>query len=152
MSRRQCGSSWPSPITLLYHPSFLVGLQGYILYQRRTVVYIVSSWSSCLCSSMWRGPQEYVPYEFVPTSSTVSRMSGSSNLDSFRDRWLVVVQLVLCWVLPPELVQHSCIAAIKLCQKKKNLKKKDNTHKKIKTTQIWTHKKRDSLTSWHKVT
>ena len=35
----------------------------------------------------WRGPQEYVAYEFVLTSLSVSRMSGSSNLDSFRDRW-----------------------------------------------------------------
>ena len=40
-----------------------------------------------LCSSMWRGPQDYVTYEFVPTSPAVSRMSGSSNLDSFRDGW-----------------------------------------------------------------
>ena len=31
------------------------------------------------CSSMWRGPQEYVTYEFVPTSPKVPRMSGSSN-------------------------------------------------------------------------
>ena len=30
-------------------------------------------------------PQEYVTYEFVPTSLAVSLMSGSSNLDSFRD-------------------------------------------------------------------
>ena len=30
------------------------------------LLYIGSSWSSCLCSSMWRGPQEYVGYEFGP--------------------------------------------------------------------------------------
>ena len=36
---------------------------------------------------MWRGPQEYIAYEFVPTSSAMSRMSGSSNFDSFRDGW-----------------------------------------------------------------
>ena len=51
------------------------------------LLYIDSSWSSCLYSSMWRGPQEYVAYEFVLTSPAVSRMSGSSNLDSFRDGW-----------------------------------------------------------------
>ena len=51
------------------------------------LLYVGSSWSSCLCSSMWRGPQEYIAYEFVPTSPVVSRMSGSSNLDSFRDGW-----------------------------------------------------------------
>ena len=31
-----------------------------------------SRWSSCFCSSMWRGPQEYVTYELVPTSPAVS--------------------------------------------------------------------------------
>ena len=49
--------------------------------------YIGSSWSSCLCSSMWRGLWEFVAYEFVLTSLAVSGMSGSYNLDSFRDRW-----------------------------------------------------------------
>ena len=43
------------------------------------------SWSSNLCSSMCGGPQDYITYEFVPTSPAVSRMSGLSNLDSFRD-------------------------------------------------------------------
>ena len=40
---------------------------------------------------MWGGPQEYVPYEFVPTSPVVSHMSASSNFDSFRDGGLVAV-------------------------------------------------------------
>ena len=53
--------------------------------------YVVSSWTSCLCSSMWRGPQEYITHELVPTSSAVSRMSGLSNFDSFRDGWWVAV-------------------------------------------------------------
>ena len=44
-----------------------------------------SSESSYLYSSMWRGPWEYVAYELVLTSPAVSCMSGSSNLDSFRD-------------------------------------------------------------------
>ena len=51
------------------------------------LLYVGSSWSSCLCSSMWRGPQEYVTHEFVPTSPAVSYMSGLSNLDNFRDGW-----------------------------------------------------------------
>ena len=34
---------------------------------------------------MWRGSQEYVAYEFVPTSPAVYRMSGLFNLDSFPD-------------------------------------------------------------------
>ena len=53
------------------------------------LLYIGSSCSSCLCSSMCRGPQEYVDYEFVLTSLAVSRMSSSSNWDSFRDGWSV---------------------------------------------------------------
>ena len=51
------------------------------------LLYVDSSWSSCLCSSMWRSPQEHVTYEFVPTSPAVSHMSGSSHLDSFRIEW-----------------------------------------------------------------
>ena len=47
-----------------------------------------TSWSSSLCSSVWRGPPEYTVYEFVLTSPAVSCMSGSSKLDGFRDRWL----------------------------------------------------------------
>ena len=49
------------------------------------LLYIDSSRSSCLCSSIWRSAQEYVTYEFVPTSPAVSHMSGSSNFDSFHD-------------------------------------------------------------------
>ena len=51
------------------------------------------------------GPQEYITYELVPASPAVSCMSGSSNLNSFRDRRQVAVQLVSCGVLPPGLVQ-----------------------------------------------
>ena len=50
-----------------------------------TELYVGSSWSFYFCSSMWRGLQEYVTYEFVPTSPAMSHMFGSSNLDSFRD-------------------------------------------------------------------
>ena len=49
------------------------------------LLYIGFCWSSCLCSSMWRGPQEYHAYKFVLTFPAVFCMSGSSNLDSFRD-------------------------------------------------------------------
>ena len=48
----------------------------------------------------------------------MSCMSGSSNLNSFRDRGQVAVQLVSCWVLLPGLVQdctqHSCVIAIRV--------------------------------------
>ena len=46
-----------------------------------------SGWSSCICSAMWRGPQECITYELIPTSPAVFHMSGSSNFDSFRDGW-----------------------------------------------------------------
>ena len=35
------------------------------------LLYVGSCWSPCLCSFMWRDPQEYVTYEFVPTSLAV---------------------------------------------------------------------------------
>ena len=43
-------------------------------------LYIGSCWSSYLCSSIWRDPQEYVTHEFIHTSLAVSRMSGSSKI------------------------------------------------------------------------
>ena len=48
------------------------------------LLYIGSSWSSCLWSFMWRSLQEYIAYEFVLTSPAVSGMFGSSN---FCDGW-----------------------------------------------------------------
>ena len=74
-------------LTLSRHPSLVLrpllpaGLQEYI----PELLYVGSCWSSCLCLSMWRGPQEYITYESVLTSPAVSHMSGSSNFDSFRD-------------------------------------------------------------------
>ena len=73
---------------------------------RTELLYVGSSWSSCLCMSMRRGPQEYITYALVLTSPAVSCMSGSSNFDIFRDGWSVAVQLLLCWVLSPGLVQY----------------------------------------------
>ena len=49
------------------------------------LLYIGSSWSFRLCSSIWRGPQKYIAYEFILPSPAVSSISGSSNFDSFRD-------------------------------------------------------------------
>ena len=120
MSRHQYESPWPSPATPLYRSSLPVDLQGYILYWLRAIE-CRSLLDVLLCSSMWGGLQEYATYEFISTSPSVSCMSGSSNLDSFRDECLVAVQSLLCGVLPPGLVQycsqHSCVVAIKLFQK-----------------------------------
>ena len=81
VSRHQHGDPWPFHATLLYRPLLPAGLQGYIPYRHRAAVCCM------LCSSMWRGPWEYIPYEPVLTSPAVSCMFGSSNLDSFRDGW-----------------------------------------------------------------
>ena len=53
MSCCQRRSPWPSLITRLYRSSLPIGLQGYILYQS-ALLYIGSTWMSCLCSSMWK--------------------------------------------------------------------------------------------------
>ena len=65
------------------------------------LLYVGSSLSSWLCSSMWRGPPEYVTHELTLTSLAVSRMSRSSNFDSFRDGWKMAVQhcFVRCWLV-----------------------------------------------------
>ena len=116
MSRHQHGYPWTSLATLPYRPSLPEGHQGYIPYLHRASVCRFELVAQPF-SAMWRGPQEYITYELVPISPAVSRVSGSSNFDSFRDEWLVAVQLLLCRVLPPELVKycspHSCVVAVK---------------------------------------
>ena len=44
------------------------------------LLYVGSSWTLCLCSSIWRGPPEYITYVLVSTSPAVSCVSGSTNL------------------------------------------------------------------------
>ena len=104
-----------SPTVSIVHRSWEVFRASFCIGSE---LYIGTCWSSCLCSSMWRGPQEYIDYEFVLTSPAVSCMSALSNLDSFRDECLMSVQLLLWGVLPPRLVKyfswHSCVIAVKL--------------------------------------
>ena len=55
------------------------------------LLYACSSRPSCFCSAICGGPLEYITYELVSASPAVSCMTGSSNLDSFRDgRWVAV--------------------------------------------------------------
>ena len=124
-------------------PSLLGGLPGDILYRHRAVIlftnpsaragydtrsifkrsltglnselYIGSSWSSYLCSFMWRGPPEYVAYELVLTSPAVSYMSSSFNLDSVCDGWLVAIKLLFCRVLPPGLGTAKTTLTLSAC-------------------------------------
>ena len=50
------------------------------------LLYVGSSWLSCLCSAMWRGLQECISYELIPTSPAVSScMSGDILLSKETD-------------------------------------------------------------------
>ena len=102
----------PSPPVSIIHRSqevfkakFRIGIE---------LSYIGSSWSSCLCSSMWRGPLEYITYEFVLTSPAVSCMSGLSKLDSFCDgvRWLYSCCFVGCCVQYLFNIAHSILVQL----------------------------------------
>ena len=77
------------------------------------LLYISSSWSS-----VWRGPEENVTYEFVLNSPIMSNMSCSSHLDGFRDGRQVALYLLLCGMLLPGIAQygsqHSCALTFKL--------------------------------------
>ena len=78
-----------SPLLLIIHRLWQVfRATSCILTQ---LLYVCSRWPSCFCSAICGGPLEYMTYELVPLSPAVSCMSGSSNLDSFRDRRYVAV-------------------------------------------------------------
>ena len=78
LSCRAISTDIPNPFSPPFRTTSHIGTE---------LLYVGSSWSSCLCLSMGRGPQEYVTYEFVPTSPAVSRMSSLFKLDSFHDGW-----------------------------------------------------------------
>ena len=105
----------PPPFSIIHHFRYVFKATSCISTE---LLYVCPCWSSCLCSSMLGVPQEYMTYEFVPTSPVESHMSGSSNLDSFLYGRKVPLEPLLYWVLPPGLVQycskHSCIVAVKL--------------------------------------
>ena len=89
----------------------------FISYICTEVFYIGSSWSSSLCSSIWRGPQECFAYEFVLASLEMSRMFGSSNWTVFEmgGRWsysfcFVGVASRTCSIL----LEISCVITAKL--------------------------------------
>ena len=74
--------SLPLPIVNCFWPVFAVTSRF-----ATKLLYVGSGWLSCFCLFMWRGPQEYITYELIPTSPALSCMSGSSNMDSFHDGW-----------------------------------------------------------------
>ena len=66
----------------------------------------VSCWSSYFCAAVCGDPKEYISYEFISASPAMSSMSGSPNLNRFRDRGQVAVQLVSRGVPLPGLVEN----------------------------------------------
>ena len=111
---RQHGYPWHYLATPPNRSLLLAGPQGYIPYPHSAAVFRFD----LLLFGYVRGSIGAITYELVSASPAVSCMSGSSNLDSFPDGRQVAVQLVLCGVLPPGLVQncsqHSCVVAVKL--------------------------------------
>ena len=95
----------PPPVTVVHCSWYVFKVTSCISTE---LLYIDTSWSSCLCSSMGRSPQDYVTYALIPASPAVSRMSGSSNLDNFHDGWLVAVQLLLVVCYLQDLFNIAC--------------------------------------------
>ena len=83
------GTDIPDPFSPLLSLSFITSGRSSRLHpiSSHEQLYVDLSWSPYFHSAMWRGPQEYITYELVPTSPAVSCMSGLSNLDSFHDGW-----------------------------------------------------------------
>ena len=80
------GMDIPDPLSPLLH--IIHYLWQVFRATSRILTYLLdvcSSWSSCFCSAICAGPSEYITYELIPASPVVTCMSGSSNLDSFRD-------------------------------------------------------------------
>ena len=102
MSCHQHGYPWPSLATHPYLPLLPTGLQGYIPFRHRAAVcrfklvvlpLFVHLKGSTGVHHLWAHPY-------------FSSMSESSNFDSLHDGWKVSVQLLLCGLLPPGLVQY----------------------------------------------
>ena len=86
MSRYQHGYFW---LSLSPHLPIVHRFQQVLKATSRIsteLLYVDSSWTSCIFSSKWRGSQEYITYELVLTSA-VSHMPGLSNFDNIRDGW-----------------------------------------------------------------
>ena len=79
MSHYQHGYSWPSLATPSYRLLLLAGLQSCCMY--------VQAGRPAFARPCEGVHWSNIIYEHVPTSPAVSRMSGSSNFDSFRDGW-----------------------------------------------------------------
>ena len=90
MSCRQHGFPWPSLATSPYRSSLPVGLQGHISYPHIAAECMFELVVLLLLGHMW-GSIGVHHYELVPASPAVSCISGSSNLDSFRDGRQVAV-------------------------------------------------------------
>ena len=74
--------------------------------------YVGFCWLSCLCSSMWRGPQGYFTYELVRTSPAMSHMSGLFTLIVFvmGGKWPYNCCFVECYLQDFFNIAHSSYA------------------------------------------
>ena len=91
-SCRAASTDIPDPLS----PLFLIVLRLWQIFMATSrilieLLYVCSSWLSCFCSAICGGPSEYITYELVSASPAVSRVSGSSKLDSFCDGRQVAV-------------------------------------------------------------
>ena len=117
MSRYQHGFPWPSLTTPPYRSLLPAGLRDFIPYRHIVAVCRFELVVLPLLVHV-KGPIGVNHLWAPPYFSCCVPHSGSSNLDSFRDGWWVAIQLLLCGVLPPGLVQYcsqySCVVAVKL--------------------------------------
>ena len=89
-SCRATGTDIPDPLSLLFpivHRLWQVfRVTSCILTE---LLYVCSSWSSCFCSAICGGPQEYIHYKLVPASQAVSCVCDLSTWIVFTigSRW-----------------------------------------------------------------
>ena len=100
----QHGYPWPSLATPPNCSSLLAGPQGFIPYPHRAAVRRLELVSLLLLGHV-RGSIEHHLWASLRFSSSVLHV-WFVYFDSFRDGRLVAIQLLLCGVLPPGLVQN----------------------------------------------
>ena len=118
-SGHTASTDFPDPLSLSLTLFVLIIHQFRQLLQTASCVRIKllqvrSSQTAKTGTTVCTGLLENVTYEFILASSAVSLIPSSSNLDCFRDRRQVAVQLLFQVFLLPGLVQYSsqCSCAV----------------------------------------
>ena len=98
----------PPPISTVHHFRLVFKATSCIGIE---LLYVGPCWTSCL--SMWRGSQEYVTYELVPTSPAVSCISGSSWIVFVMGgKWLYSCCFVGCCIQNLFITAHSILVQL----------------------------------------